>query len=309
MSADASKGHEPPIGLHRLEGFYWVARTGGYAKAARAFPYPITQPAVHQQVKKLEGELGVKLFERVGKETMQLTPGGRRLFEFVGPFYEGLGGVLRSVRGGDGAGVLKILAAPMFVRRLLPPWLERLRAARPELEVELREQAPPDLDLLRRGEVDLVVDHVSRVADDLACMRIGVLQALLALPSGWLDDGGTEPGVVMAALAGRSFVGYPKGVLAHELQNTALEHMGLEPAGRIQTDSVESILSLVGQGLGYSLVPGLAAQAPVPGVETFDLDALIEGEPVSFDVLALWRKDTPENPLLDAALEAAPKPD
>ena len=56
--------------LHRLEGFYWVARTGGYAKAARAFPYPITQPAVHQQVKKLEGELGLSLFERVSKDKM-----------------------------------------------------------------------------------------------------------------------------------------------------------------------------------------------------------------------------------------------
>ena len=66
------------IQLHRLEGFYWVARTGGYARAARAFPYPITQPAVHQQVKKLEAELGVTLFERVAKDKMKPTPAGVR---------------------------------------------------------------------------------------------------------------------------------------------------------------------------------------------------------------------------------------
>ena len=54
------------IQIQRLEGFYWVAFTGGYARAARAFPYPITQPAVHQQVKKLERELDITLFERVG---------------------------------------------------------------------------------------------------------------------------------------------------------------------------------------------------------------------------------------------------
>ncbi|MCA9321778.1 MAG: LysR family transcriptional regulator, partial [Planctomycetes bacterium] len=46
------------VQIHRFEGFYWVALTGGYARAARAFPYPITQPAVHQQVKRLEAELG-----------------------------------------------------------------------------------------------------------------------------------------------------------------------------------------------------------------------------------------------------------
>ena len=41
-------GGSQHLGLHRLEGFFWVARTGGYARAARAFPYPITQPAVRR---------------------------------------------------------------------------------------------------------------------------------------------------------------------------------------------------------------------------------------------------------------------
>ncbi|MDX2010730.1 MAG: LysR family transcriptional regulator, partial [Myxococcaceae bacterium] len=60
--------HWLSMNLQRLEGFYWVARQQGYARAARAFPYPITQPGVHQQVRRLEDELGVKLFERVGKD-------------------------------------------------------------------------------------------------------------------------------------------------------------------------------------------------------------------------------------------------
>ena len=49
------------IDLHRLLGFHLVATEGGYAKAARAADYPITQPALHQQVRKLEGEIGVTL--------------------------------------------------------------------------------------------------------------------------------------------------------------------------------------------------------------------------------------------------------
>ena len=59
--------------LQRLEGFYWVAKHQGYARAARAFPYPITQPGVHQQISRLEQELGVKLFERTGKDRVVLT--------------------------------------------------------------------------------------------------------------------------------------------------------------------------------------------------------------------------------------------
>jgi DNA-binding transcriptional LysR family regulator len=78
------------VQIHRLEGFYWVARTGGFARAARAFPYPITQPAVHQQVKKLEAELGLGLFERVSKDRMQLTAAGDRVFRYIAPFFEQL---------------------------------------------------------------------------------------------------------------------------------------------------------------------------------------------------------------------------
>jgi DNA-binding transcriptional LysR family regulator len=289
------------VSLQRLEGFYWVARTGGYARAARAFPYPITQPAVHQQVKKLEADLGVVLFERVGKEQMQPTAAGARLYEFVAPFFEGLPAVVRSLRGGEYAGVLRILSSPMIVRRLLPAWLERLRAERPGVEVELSEMAPPDLELLRRGEVDLVVDHLPDVPRDLASLRVGVVRPFLALPA---EHAAAEGG--LARLAGATFVGYPRGVLAHELQNRALAELGIEPGGRLTADTAESILSCVAQGLGFSIVPWLEA-APPPAAEGVAARALDLSQ-ASYDVLAVWRKDTPENPLLDAALVTAPKP-
>jgi DNA-binding transcriptional LysR family regulator len=67
------------IQLHRLEGFYRVALHNGYAAAARGFPYPITQPAVYQQVRKLEEELGTRLFERAGRDRVEPTAAGRRL--------------------------------------------------------------------------------------------------------------------------------------------------------------------------------------------------------------------------------------
>jgi DNA-binding transcriptional LysR family regulator len=290
------------VSLARLEGFYWVARTGGYAKAARAFPYPITQPAVHQQVKKLEGELGVVLFERVGKEQMQLSASGARLYEFVAPFFEGLPAVLRSVRGGDYAGVLRILSAPMFVRRLLPAWLERLRAERPGVEVELREMAPPDIGLLRRGEVDLLVDYLPEVPDEFASMRVGVVRPCLVVPAGHPAAAGE-----LARLSGTTFVGYPRGLLPHELQNRALAELGIVPGGRITADSAESILSCVGRGLGFSIVPALAGQEPAAaeGVRVLPLEL----PETAYDVLAVWRKDTPDNPRLDAALSTAPVPD
>jgi hypothetical protein len=78
------------IDLHRLAGFWLVATEGGYSRAARAADYPITQPALHQQVKKLEGEVGLELLERIGKDRMRPTPAGAHLLAFVTPFLRDL---------------------------------------------------------------------------------------------------------------------------------------------------------------------------------------------------------------------------
>src|SRR6476469_5524676 len=98
------------IQIQRLEGFYWVARVGGYAKAARQFPYPITQPGVHQQVRRLEEDLGVQLFERVGKDRVALTAQGQVLFEHVAPFYERLPSLEEELKAGPTRGTLRIAA-------------------------------------------------------------------------------------------------------------------------------------------------------------------------------------------------------
>src|SRR3954465_4343282 len=120
--------------LQRLEGFYWVARTEGYARAARAFPYPITQPGVHQQVRKLEEEPGVALFERGGKDRVQLTAAGKVLFDFVAPFIDGLRGIEGALRAGTHGGRLRVQAASLLLRHLVPRWLRRLHARRPDIE-------------------------------------------------------------------------------------------------------------------------------------------------------------------------------
>ena len=291
------------IQVHRLEGFYWVARTGGYARAARAFPYPITQPAVHQQVKKLESELGLQLFERVSKDRMQLTAAGQKLFDFVAPFFEGLGAVLRSLEGGEYGGTLSIHAAPLFLRRLLPAWLKRLQQRRPGAQVHLREMAAPDLALLRSGEADLLVDHLPEVPDDVATLQVGTLKPYVVLPASHPLAGRKRVG--LADLQEDTFVSYNPGLLPHRLQLEALAQHGVTPRHTISAGSADTILGFVASELGVSIVPALAPEGPqAEGVVALPLAT----PKVEFAVVAAWRKDTPENPLLDAALETAPKP-
>lgn len=291
------------IQLHRLEGFFWVAKTGGYARAARAFPYPITQPAVHQQVKKLEADLGVALFERVQKDRMQLTAAGERLFQFVGPFFEQLPGLVRSLAGGDYSGVLRIHAAPLMMRHLMPAWVARLRAARPGLLIELFEHMTGDLAPLRTGDADLIVDHLPDVPADIGTLQVATIKGFIVLPEAHALARKKE--LALADLAEETFISYSPGSQPHRHQMRAFELAGIEPNSALSANAVDTILGFVGAGLGYSLVPSLEPGGPHdPGIAARPL----ETPDASFPVYAAWRLDTPENPLLDAALETAPKP-
>ncbi|MCA8954489.1 MAG: LysR family transcriptional regulator [Planctomycetes bacterium] len=292
------------IQLTRLEGFYWVARTGGYARAARAFPYGITQPAVHQQVKKLESELGTALLERLGKDRMELTPAGAHLFRFVAPFFEGLPGVIRSLTSGTFSGRLCIHAEPLLLRQLLPAWLKRIQRKRPDAHIELRELLEVDLETLRSGATDLLIAHLAdeHGADDIATQRIASLHPFLVLPRDHRLAGRSR--VTLADLAGEPFVAYLEGSIPHELQLRALHLHGVQPARTITTSSTESILGFVESGLGFSLVPSLSQTGPRGrGLVARPITA----PRIEFPVVAAWRKDAPENPLLDLALGCAPR--
>ena len=76
----------------------------------------------------------------------------------------------------------------------------------------------------------------------------------------------------------------------------------LAPSEILSASTAETILGFVESGLGYSLVPSFHPTGPKGrGILARPLTPRVE-----FPVYAAWRKNTPENLLLDAALECAP---
>ena len=289
------------IGLSRLEGFYWVARTGGYARAARAFPWPITQPGVHQQVRRLETELGVRLFERTGKDSVALTPAGQALFGVVAPFYEQLPALEASLKRGAVGGVLRIHAAGHVLRHLVPQWLRALHAKRPDIEVRLSEAKTADLELLRRGDADLLVDWVAEVPEDIAATKAGEVRAFIVLPS--THRLARRARVSLSELAETPFVAYHADRALRALQDEALEQHGVRPRVTHAADSSDTILGFVAAELGFSLVPSpLEAGPRVAGVVAFPL----ERPRAVFPIWAMAKKRALAHPLVDAALAALP---
>jgi DNA-binding transcriptional LysR family regulator len=288
------------IDLHRLQGFHLVATEGGYAKAARAATYPITQPALHQQVRKLEAEVGTQLLERVGKDTMRPTPAGERLLAFASPFFRDLPGVVRSLKTGDYGGKLAIQAESLLIRQLLPNWLIALRRRRPNVQVHLQEIANPDLAALRSGQTDVMVAHLPEPPDDIATLPVAELHPFVVAPRAGNRLKANTP---LRSLKDLPFLAYPLGSRQHALQMRALLTHGAEPTQTMNLDTADTILGFVESGLGWSLVPSLDPKGPT-GRQLVAFPLL--RPQVTFPVVMAWRKDAPENPMLDAMIECAP---
>ena len=287
--------------LHRLEGFHLVATHGGYARAARAAPYPITQPALHQQVKKLEAEVGLQLLERVGKDQMRPTPAGAHLLAFVGPFLRDLPKVVRRLRTGEFDGALSIQAESLLIRQLLPGWLVAVRKRRPHCQLHLQEMLRGDVMPLRTGEADAIVAWLPEVPDDIASQRVAEMHPCLVAPKERAPARGRA--VRLQDVADMPFLAYPAGSRPHQLQMQALTSAGVVPTQVISLDTADAILGYVESGLGWSLVPSLDPSG-LPGRR---LAAFPWGKPrVTFPVVLAWRKDAPENPMLDALIACAP---
>lgn len=282
-----------------------MARTGGYARAARAFPYPLTQPAVHQQVRKLEDDLGMKLFERVGKADVRLTAAGRHLYEFAAPFFEALPGVVRALKAGTPGGELRIGADALVLHHLLPEWLRRLHKRLPEVRLDVRELPAADPELVRTGAVDLAVAYFhDELPATLETRRVATLAPYLALPAGHprLQQKRPRP-IELRELADDTFVAYNAGTIHHALQMRAFSRAGLAPRRLITASTAEAILGLVATGIGWSLVPSFSAEGV--GRRGVVARPFAPGK-MDFPVLAVWRKGGPPNAAIEAALASAP---
>ncbi|MCB9662900.1 MAG: LysR family transcriptional regulator [Alphaproteobacteria bacterium] len=149
--------------------FLVTAREGSFSAAGRALG--IAQPTVGRQVAALEEELGVTLFERVGRG-LALTGAGMELLEHVGAMGEAATRTALAAAGSATAleGVVIVTASEVITAHLLPPLVARVRAAHPGIELEL--VATNETRDLRRREADIAVRSFRPRDEELVAQRI-----------------------------------------------------------------------------------------------------------------------------------------
>lgn len=154
---------------NRVRAFLATAETGSLSAAARALA--LTQPTLGRQVTALEEELGVALFERVGRG-LTLTASGVELLEHVRPMGQAAARVALAASGQAQAieGRITITASEVNAAFLLPPFLAQLRAEHPGITVKL--VATNAVRDLRRREADIAIRSGRPTDPELVATRV-----------------------------------------------------------------------------------------------------------------------------------------
>jgi DNA-binding transcriptional LysR family regulator len=188
---------------NRARAFLVTAEEGSLSAAARALG--MTQPTLGRQVVALEEELGVALFERVGRGLV-LTASGVGLLEHVRSMAEAASRVSLTASGQSQSveGLVTITASEVVSAFLLPPILARLRRSHPGLEIKVvASMAVRDL---RRREADIAIRNGKPTDPMLIATRLRDTPARLYATPGYLRALGNPK--TQAALSRADFIGF-----------------------------------------------------------------------------------------------------
>lgn len=169
---------------NRARAFLVTAEEGSLSAAARALG--MAQPTLGRQVDALEEELGVVLFERVGRG-LTLTPSGIELLEHVRAMGEAANRVSLTSAGQTQAmdGSVTVAASAVHAAFFLPPVLARLRATAPGLHIEIVASNQAS-DLLRR-EADIAIRNFAPTEPELIGKKVRDLPARLYAAPAYLE--------------------------------------------------------------------------------------------------------------------------
>ncbi|UXA07300.1 LysR family transcriptional regulator [Mycobacterium sp. SMC-2] len=247
---------------HRLKYFLQIAEEGSISRAAAVLG--IAQPALSRQIRLLEEDLGITLFQRT-RRGVHLTEEGERLrLSTAAPLrqlelavrYAGspLARIERGLLLGMVPTVAGVLAAPL---------LATLSAAFPNVHFRVSVAETDELvQRMLKGAIDLAV--INPVSDDRLFYRHLVVEDLVLVGGPTCDLSPTSP-VCFTDLAALPLV-MPSAAtgIRNTLEHTALR-LKVGVTGRFSTDSLEVSKHLVETGLGYAVLP--------PGAVGADVDA------------------------------------
>ena len=275
--------------LRRLRYFVAVAEESSFSRAARRLR--MAQPPLSSQIKQLEEELGVRLFERTGRGVRTTEAGkllqeeARRIFAQV----EGTVGMVRRVGHGE-VGRLTLGFVPSSSNEVLPPILRAFGERFPDVELFLREMRPDMIvQRLHENQIDAGFVYLPLDENSLYIECVSREPLILALPR--KHPLSSEERVDLASLAEEPFIlpaRYRRMPGLYGQVTEACRQAGFTPDA-VQKDVwlMQTIVGLVAGGMGVALVPASVQNLRRKGV----VYRPVRGLSPSVELGVIWRSD------------------
>ncbi len=241
--------------IYQLKYFVEVARENNFTKAAERLR--IAQPALSQQVKNLEEELGATLFNR-GRRKSSLTSAGETLLEHALLILSAENVAREAVQEVVGLkrGRLLLTTIPSISGCWLPSVIRRFRKKYPEVEMVLKEASSEEvISMVGAGDAEIGLVQAPIAATQFESGTLFEECFDLLVPSGHELAGRDK--VSIRQLREESFVLY-KG-RARDSVIAACRKDGYEPHVACESGEIQTVQALVAAGLGVAVLPGIAA--------------------------------------------------
>ena len=243
--------------LRHVRTFVTVAEVGTVSKAAERLH--VAQPALSRQIANLEDELGLKLFDRVGRRLLLTSEGERLLNDCRGllNYARAVGEQAQVLRRGD-VGVLRVSASPHLIEGIFPDFLRHYAARYPNVQVRLVDVAAGGeaLAMLERGEIHLVQTIVRAIAPDeerFASHPLAPMQMLAAChPKLKL---GTDGSVEIGRLAPYPLLQATPDFAMRRNFDAACRLAGFTPNNVLESRAPHALLAMAEAGHGVAIIP------------------------------------------------------
>ena len=244
--------------LRHLRTFVAVAEHGTVSKASLRLR--IAQPALSRQIRDLETELGVRLFDRI-RRRLVLTGEGEQLLEECRTVLGAVGSLgerAQLLRRGD-SGVLKVAATPQTIEGVFSGFLHRYAERRPNVQIKLTEAVGAELAaILERGEVHVTVSLIQPTQAASPFIERFQLPPLefLAVSQPSLDIGAAGD-VEIDSLAAYPLLLLDTSFYVRQTFDAACRLAGLKPNIFIESRAPHALLTLAEAGHGVAIVPSV----------------------------------------------------
>jgi DNA-binding transcriptional LysR family regulator len=256
----------PAVDRFRLECFVALAEELHFHRAAERCH--VSQPAMSQQVRTLERELGVQLAHRT-KRTVVLTAAGevflREARRTLRQLDLAVSLAQRTDRGEIGQLTVGVTSPGLYV--MFPETVRRFRAALPRVGVIVRELTTAEQEkALRAGDIDVGLVHPPLDDGGLSAEEVARVPFQLALPDDHRLAG--HGSLELAELAGERFVIFPRQI-APQLYDAIISMSraaGFTLEIAMEAYPAQSIIALVSSGVGLGFIAGEVQRLNRPGV-------------------------------------------